>query len=515
MEDRKVNEAALIVSDYHLSAGAVFPDGKPNPREDFRADAAYERMLEKHAEKYDDGKTVVTLVFDGDMIDFHAIRYRGRFGATRTVEEALEKLETNLRGHRRFWKATRDFLAKPRRRLVFISGNHDFELCAEEVQTRLREYLEIPTADDRVVFSDELQLGDVLIVHGDQFDELNANPPPDQRFITERSWGGKVVLFNALIVLATMGTALGTVSRRDLTPWTVALTLACGLALMTLFDRLSMKFMFTVKGKGRRFYNMPFGTVFNAWLGMRLKRFQPWIGRLQDHGAVWLLSFAHDWRFALLAFPLVIVAIFYLKLVVDVIDWRRKATIWTTLKLIGSTMSGDKFEKQLLKFLELRKDVRVIIVGHVHKVAVRNFHLSDGREVIYYNDGTGIEQVRVHLPEVVCTTRFVRTETFLRRVAYHWRHKPVLAVVFTLFHAAMAALPFGLAALFGWQTGVPGWIFAGLMVVMLPLRQAHALYRGESFTELTPVVVRVLDDGSTVTKLKRYDTKTDEFSSYL
>jgi hypothetical protein len=517
MEEPQITEAWYPVSDYHMGPGAVLPDGRPNRREDFKGDDTYDRMLDVIEKSHGDDVSI-GLIWDGDMVDFHALTYRGKYGMVPTVEAALEKLEQCIKGHRRAWKATRDFLKRPRRRLVIIFGNHDLEFVWPEVQARIREYLEVPEGDERLVFAHEWRIGDVVIQHGAEYDILNANPPPDKLFITDKVGGKGAVATAAVIVMLTYGSLISVARRTDYTPKSVTLALVCGVAAMMVFGWLFRKLYFWKWGSEKKFLNVQYGSILNAWLGQRLKgvaEVGEWIGRMHDHGPIWLLSFARDWRFALFAFPLLIAHMVYHRFFIDLLDVRRKATLRMTLKLIASTGQEDQPETLMRKVLEERKDVRVVFYGHTHKEGVETIRRSDGSTAVVYNLGTGGERVRVAKPEITCRTRHKGAEAFLRRIGYHWRHRTKAAIGLTVLHVATGAAA-GYAALrVDWLPLWISWFALALSAFSLFMRQSYALYRGESYTLFTPGRILLRSDETTQASLLRFSSLDDKLEDYL
>ncbi len=513
MEEKRIASRSLRISDYHLGAGPSLPDGRPNRHEDFKGDDTYARMLQAWQRRSEPAARLV-MEWAGDIVDFHAIPYRGRYGSVPTVEAALEKLEACIKGHRRFWKATREFLKDHAHEIEVTIGNHDFEFAWPEVQARIREYLEVPADDSRLRFVTEVIEGDTARIHGDIFDPLNANPPPDRWFITNK-YGGNPALAALAAIVLTYGSMLSVARREDYTVKNVVLAAVGGIAVIMMLGWLFHKIYFWKWGREKKFLNVPYGTIMNSSLGQRLKGYQPWIGRMRNHGAIWLLSLARDWRFGLVAGPALLIHMIYHRFFIDLLDVRRKATFRTTLRLLLSTTRSDAVESEIRKFARAHPEIRYIEYGHTHVVGVQTIRLED-RDVICYNTGMGGEQVRLKKPEFDrFRTPFRRTEAFLRRIAFYWKKRTWFALGLSSVHAALAAATFFARRFFGWFPGWTAWIALAVTAFSLLMRQSYALYVDETYAEYTPLETIVFEDGSRKRDLLRFLPATETFEGYL
>src|SRR6266568_3593328 len=124
----------LIISDLHLTGGQSalqgFSDAQQAALEGLTA-AAYSGEPLGRADD-------VELIINGDALDFLATSPYDTQGAS-DVPTALEKLNKIIAAHGPFFEMLRHFIATQGRHVTFITGNHDIELCFEEVRAQLRE----------------------------------------------------------------------------------------------------------------------------------------------------------------------------------------------------------------------------------------------------------------------------------------------------------------------------------------------------------------------------------------
>jgi UDP-2,3-diacylglucosamine pyrophosphatase LpxH len=189
----------LVVSDLHLADGQPLFDGFGREQE-----AAWQRFLRAAAPggPLADADEV-ELIIDGDCFDFLATppyRTAGRSD----VATALEKLEQIVTAHGAFFEALGSFVQAPGRRVTFVIGNHDLELCFPALQQRVRAALRPPAAETAVVFCPRphyYALPDVLIEHGNLYDFWNHRtagvwqasgeplvPPAEPLLLSYGSW---------------------------------------------------------------------------------------------------------------------------------------------------------------------------------------------------------------------------------------------------------------------------------------------------------------------------------------
>jgi UDP-2,3-diacylglucosamine pyrophosphatase LpxH len=182
----------LVLSDLHLGTGVR--RGEPNAFEDFRHDDEFADLLAHHHAAAAAGDTI-ELVFNGDIFDLLKVKIDGRWPTEITDEIATEKLRRCLDGHPRFVHALREFLTHPRRRLVFLPGNHDLDLVLPGPQELFRRYVAPGELAERVRFvtsTDTYHLPDgIQIRHGHQLERIHR---VDYRNLTRTLRDGRVIL---------------------------------------------------------------------------------------------------------------------------------------------------------------------------------------------------------------------------------------------------------------------------------------------------------------------------------
>ena len=188
----------IIISDTHIGAGGA---ALGNKLEDFTSDEAFEAWVHHLIEESERDGLPMTLIINGDWIEFLQTPEVARFEPTRryptaaytALEEpaALQRLEVVHAGHPRVFQALADFISDgpPRRDLVILFGNHDPELAYPGVQDHVRDLLgargereALVRIGGRVYFEDG-----VYVEHGNAYTEaVNRFTDPDRPFDPER-----------------------------------------------------------------------------------------------------------------------------------------------------------------------------------------------------------------------------------------------------------------------------------------------------------------------------------------
>ena len=185
----------VVVSDLHLSEGWD-EDGYLQKKEDFFFDHSFKRFLAYLAEQARQGDFQYRLLINGDFVDFLQFttlpgeealpgetlteRERG-FGLGTGEAKTLWKLERLLSGHKVFFAAIADFLAKGHQ-LFILPGNHDIEWVMPGLQASFRQRVSGLAAtagalDDRIWFLPWFYYDPLLSVfaeHGSQYDDINS-----------------------------------------------------------------------------------------------------------------------------------------------------------------------------------------------------------------------------------------------------------------------------------------------------------------------------------------------------
>jgi UDP-2,3-diacylglucosamine pyrophosphatase LpxH len=163
----------LVASDLHLGTGVG--KGRLNPQEDFFEDDRFAELL-AHYDSVAGDRTEVELILNGDIFDLLKVKLEGVWPTEITEAVSVEKLKQCLEGHPRFVLAVRRFLSNDARRLVYLPGNHDLEMCFPAAQELFTRYVASSTPD-RVRFvtdSDTYYLPEgIQIRHGHQLERIH------------------------------------------------------------------------------------------------------------------------------------------------------------------------------------------------------------------------------------------------------------------------------------------------------------------------------------------------------
>jgi UDP-2,3-diacylglucosamine pyrophosphatase LpxH len=518
--DPKVRRVRYIFSDFHLGQGRR-KDGSWHPMEDFRSDDEFARML-RHVGALHAPDVVVELHGNGDVFDFMAVPFEGKYRAVPTPEASLAEIRTIAEGHPGFFAALRDFLAaRPNAEAIFTIGNHDQDLAWPEVQAYVRALLAPPADTHRVRFVREESIGPVDILHGDRFDALNAIPSDAEMFITDHK-GGSILVVAFLVVLLTHGALLPLLSGPTslLTPNGILLGLVEFTAMLVIIGWAWGKLYFSdwaVAFRARRsaargaapdarprFMNYPYTYYMNAGLGMTLKRkFMPDMGRLQDHGAIWILTVARSpyWAPIILAY-LIADALFHM-FFIDQMSVRRKADLRTIGKILKSTMRPDDVDEELERYAKERPSAKYVVSGHTHQLGVKSVNLGD-RVMLNMNPGTWVEQRDMVLPDVKTTTAFPRLEAFARRIALYWTRAPLAAAGVLAVHALVAAAPSAASLMIGWEPGFWSYLIPVLSGFLLLWRYSFTEYRDTPFVKRAVVELKEYENGDLQLALNEY-----------
>ena len=141
----------LIVSDLHLADGTSILECFSD-----RQQAAFEGLLAATSSLDSPLGQVETveLIINGDCFDFLVTT---PYNSSKTIDAvtAIQKIDRIISAHRPFISALHHFIAHPGRRITFITGNHDLELCFAEVRQRITAAItedDQASEDERVYF---------------------------------------------------------------------------------------------------------------------------------------------------------------------------------------------------------------------------------------------------------------------------------------------------------------------------------------------------------------------------
>ncbi len=165
----------LIISDLHLADGTSILDCFGS-----RQQAALEGLLTAATSSDSQlGQSEnVELIINGDCFDFLVTT---PYNSNKTIEVAVsvQKIDRIIAAHRPFFSTLRGFIAHPGRRITFITGNHDLELCFAEVRQRITTAItenNQVSEDERVFFCPTRYyrpLPTIHIEHGNNYDFWN------------------------------------------------------------------------------------------------------------------------------------------------------------------------------------------------------------------------------------------------------------------------------------------------------------------------------------------------------
>ena len=165
----------LIVSDLHLADGTSILDCFGN-----RQQAAFEGLLAT-ASSLDSpfGEAErVELIINGDCFDF-LVTTPYNSNKTTDAVTAVQKIDRIIAAHRPFFSALHRFIEHSGRRVTFITGNHDLELCFAEVRQHITRAIienEQASEDERIYFCPTRfyrPVPTVYIEHGNNYDFWN------------------------------------------------------------------------------------------------------------------------------------------------------------------------------------------------------------------------------------------------------------------------------------------------------------------------------------------------------
>jgi len=166
-----VKKLSLIFSDIEIGDGSS--------TDDFIADQLLHDTIKKHFKESKNQPS--DLILNGDTFDFMKTSYKTIFPIHVTEQISLEKLRKMHKAHPLFFETLTLWLKQNKKnRVVFIVGNHDFDIVFEKVQKKLKNFISKGKEGlkDRVIFPGfEFHDNLLLVEHGSQMDYVfKVNP---------------------------------------------------------------------------------------------------------------------------------------------------------------------------------------------------------------------------------------------------------------------------------------------------------------------------------------------------
>ncbi len=162
----------LVISDLHLGVGRTLENGQLNQLEEFYFDEKFSEFLHYYTNgKYADHD--VELILNGDIFNFLQIDYRGHYLTVITESICLDILQRIVVGHPIFFKALREFAAKPGNSITYVVGNHDQAMLWPGTRALLNEALGTTIRFKNIVYF----FDGVHIEHGHMHEAANRFDP--------------------------------------------------------------------------------------------------------------------------------------------------------------------------------------------------------------------------------------------------------------------------------------------------------------------------------------------------
>jgi UDP-2,3-diacylglucosamine pyrophosphatase LpxH len=163
----------LVISDLHLADGHAVLDGFGEYQQSALAGLLNAASMHGPLSQAGD----VELIINGDCFDFLTVPPYDT-GGTSDADLAVEKLAKIISAHRPFFQALCTFIAQPGRRVTFITGNHDIDLCFAQIRAGIYDAIGIEQGAETVQFCPTRfyrPLPDVYIEHGNAYDFWNRD----------------------------------------------------------------------------------------------------------------------------------------------------------------------------------------------------------------------------------------------------------------------------------------------------------------------------------------------------
>lgn len=172
MSVSKRKHIKLVVSDLHVGLGRTLDTGQLNSLEEFFFDEKFSEFLHYYTTgKYAEHE--VELILNGDIINFLQVDYHGHYLTVITEPICMDILKRIVNGHPVFFRALREFAAKPGNVLTYVVGNHDQAMLWPATRAYLNEVLGTTIRFKNIVYF----FDGVHIEHGHMHEAANRLDP--------------------------------------------------------------------------------------------------------------------------------------------------------------------------------------------------------------------------------------------------------------------------------------------------------------------------------------------------
>ena len=168
----KKRQLKLVISDLHIGVGRTLENGQLNFLEEFYFDEKFSEFLHYYTTGKH-GEHEVELILNGDILNFLQIDYKGHSLTVITEPICMDILKRIVTGHPVFFKALRDFAAKPGNTITYVVGNHDQAMLWPATRAFLNEVLGTTIRFKNIVYF----FDGVHIEHGHMHEAANRLDP--------------------------------------------------------------------------------------------------------------------------------------------------------------------------------------------------------------------------------------------------------------------------------------------------------------------------------------------------
>ncbi len=322
----------VVTSDMHLSSGMII-DSRENPYEEFYFGREFVEFLQYFSTgDYGDG-CEVELILNGDVFDFCNVQVDGEFPEIITESIGVGKLHSIFEGHPEVISALQDFVAKPNKRIVYNIGNHDPEFFFPEVRRLFCEKIAGPGANPSKVW-------------------VNA-----EKEYLEYPEGIEIHHGNQFEAV----------------------------------HHMNYKKPYIRDNVAEPILAIPWGTVYVLKIINRMKCERDWVDKVKPIKLMILWGLFTDTLFIL---KFIFLTSYYFLRTRFVYSPKRKATIWSTIKILREEVTPfHGLEDDARNVLNRKPHLHTIIFGHTHGAMHQRF--PDGKT--YINTGTWTRMVNLDL----------------------------------------------------------------------------------------------------------------------